>query len=129
MRIDLDFTAYLKSLTPNPVEQNKLAEDYSTSPAVMFVRRSGFTDLFLNGGIGLTTTEYDVEVYGTDVDAVDTLVETLRPPLNGFMGAMGQTTVLGGFVEEHSDDYTSKVELNTDEGLHVQTFAVKLIHY
>lgn len=130
MQLDLDLTTWLqwKTLNAYPIEQNKIAEDYNSSPAIMFIRRNAVTDLFLNGNTGLNETEYDVEVYGTDVDAVDTAVELIRPALNGFRGVMGFTTVLGSFVTDHADDYTPKVELNTDEGLHVQTFALKFIH-
>ena len=130
MQIDLDLTSQLQWLTSNqyPVEQNKIAEDYSVAPAIMFVRRNQVQDLFLNGNIGINESEYDIEIYGTDIDAVDAAAELLRTPLNGFTGNMGLTFVYAAFVTDHSDDYTPKVELQTDEGLHVQTFALRLIH-
>lgn len=130
MQIDLDLTQQITWLTANqyPVEQNKIAEDYSVAPAIMFVRRNQVQDLFLNGNTGLNESEYDIEIYGTDIDAVDAAAELLRTPLNGFSGSMGLTFVYAAFVTDHSDDYTPKVELQTDEGLHVQTFALRLIH-
>lgn len=130
MQIDVDFTSWLQWQTFNqyPVEQNKIAEDYTTSPAIMFIRRDSNTDVYLGGSQGLNTTLFDVEVYGIDVDAVDAVVESIRPALNGFRGMMGFTTVLGAFVENHNDGYTPKIDLETDDGLHVQTFALKIIH-
>lgn len=130
MQIDLDLTQQLKWLTGNqyPIEQNKIAEDYNTAPAIMFARRNQVQDLFLNGSTGLNHSEYDVEIYGTDIDAVDAAAEMLRAPLNGYAGQMGLTFICASFVTDHSDDYTPKVDLNTDEGLHVQTFALRLIH-
>lgn len=135
MQLDLDLTAYLVSKLPGtPVEQNKLAESYATNPAVYFVRRPSSQDLLLSGAANLAETEYDVEVYGIDIDAVNTLADHLTAPvsgggyLNGFQGAMGSTTVLAAFVEDQADDYTPKVELNTDEGLHVVTFALRILH-
>lgn len=130
MQIDLDLTQQLQFLTFSqyPVEQNKIAEDYSVAPAIMFVRRNQVQDLFLGGQTGLNESEYDIEIYGTDIDAVDAAAELLRTPLNGFSGNMGLTFVYAAFVTDHSDDYTPKVELQTDEGLHVQTFALRLIH-
>jgi hypothetical protein len=41
---------------------------------------------------------------------------------------MGTTTVLAAFVSDQADDYTPKVELNTDEGLNVVSFALKIMH-
>ncbi len=41
--------------------------------------------------------------------------------LNGYRGAMGNSTVLGMFVEDHSDDYVPLL-LDADEGYFVSTF-------
>jgi hypothetical protein len=136
MQLDIDLVTYLSAhlFGPPPIEQNKIAEDYSTSPAIMFVRRPSNQDLFLNGTADIADTEYDFEVYGTDVDAVNALADSLVKPasagglLNGFQGAMGTTTVLAAFVEDQADDYTPKIELNTDEGLHVVSFLLRILH-
>lgn len=136
MQLDLDLLAYLNAHVtgPPPIEQNKIAEDYTSTPAIMFVRRPSNQDVFLDGSPGLSETEYDFEIYGIDIDAVNTLADGLVKPvssaglLNGFQGAMGDTEVLAAFVSDQSDDYTPKVDLNTDEGLHVVSFALKIIH-
>lgn len=130
MQLDIDLTQWLQWTTNNtiPVEQNKIAEDYTTSPAIMFVRRNANQDLFLDGSLMNHETEYDVEVYGTDVDAVDAIVELIRPLLNGFRGEMGETTILAAFVADHADEYTPKIEMSTDEGLHVQTLSFRVLH-
>lgn len=130
MQLDIDLQQQIQFLTfgQYPVEQNKIAEDYTTAPAIMFMKRDSNQDLFADGVPGLTYTEYDVEIYGEDIDAVDSVTETLRLALNGFRGQMGLTFVLGSFVSDHADDYTPKIELATDEGLNVQTFALQIIH-
>ena len=137
MQIDIDLLTYLKAHitgTVPTIEQNKLAEDYATSPAIMFVRRPSMQDVLLSGFPNIAETEYDFEIYGIDIDAVNTLADQLVAPytagglLNGFQGAMGTTTVLAAFVSDQADDYTPKVELNTDEGLNVVSFALKIMH-
>lgn len=136
MQLDIDLVTYLSAhLAGTPIEQNKLAEDYATNPAVMFVRRPSSQDVLLSGAQpSIAETHYDLEVYGINIDAVETLADQLVAPyaagglLNGFQGPMGTTTVLAAFVADHADDYTSKVELNTDEGLHVVTFALSILH-
>lgn len=136
MQLDVDLVFYLQGrlLGFPPIEQNKIAEDYTSSPAIMFVRRPSNQDLLLGGAASMAVTEYDIEVYGTDVDAVNSLADQMTTPvslggvLNGFQGKMGTTTVLAAFVEDQADDYTPKVDLNTDEGLHVVSFALKILH-
>lgn len=136
MQLDVDLVFYLQGVLSGPpvIEQNKIAEDYATNPAIMFVRRPSNQDLLLNGTPSIVQTDYDVEVYGLDVDATNTLADQLVKPvsiggaLNGFQGKMGTTTVLAAFVEDEADDYTPKVTLNTDEGLHVVSFALRILH-
>lgn len=131
MQIDIDLAAQMAALTLAPAEQNKLAEDFPQMPAVVFFRRDSAQDLFLDGMAGLTTTDFDVEIYGVDVDAVEAMADTLKGPnaLHGFRGLMGQSTVLGAFVSDHASDYLAKSDLATDEGLHSATFALLVIHY
>jgi hypothetical protein len=136
MQLDIDLITYLKAhlAGPPPIEQNKIAEDYATNPAIMFIRRPSTQDLLLSGFPSIAETEYDFEIYGIDIDAVNTLADELVAPytsgglLNGFQGAMGSTVVLAAFVSDQADDYTPKVELNTDEGLNVVSFALKIMH-
>jgi hypothetical protein len=127
MQIDLDLTSYLQFHSGATVEQNKISE---TQPlvAVFFQRRPSNQDLFLDGSAGLYDTNFDVEIYGTDIDAVESLADSLKTLLHGFAGHMGFTYVYSIFVSDHEEDYTSKVELNTDAGLHVSTFALEISH-
>ncbi len=125
MSIDIDFESYLTSLTTSQVQQNYLSEDKSY-PAVWFQRRNASTELLLNGGISLIQTQYDVAVYGDDPDAAGAVADHLTVSLNGFRGAMGNTTVLGAFVSDADDDFIRK-EFNADEGIHVFAFAVQIL--
>jgi len=128
MQIDIDLRSYLATNLGIGVEQNKIAEDYNTSPALMFQRRPSTQDLFLNGTPSINETNFDIEIYGIDIDAVETTTDTAKTLLNGFKGTMGSTFVLGAFVTDHEDDYTPKVELQNDEGLNVCTFALQIIY-
>jgi hypothetical protein len=111
-----------------PVEQNKIAEDYSNSPAIYIHRRPSQQEVFLDGTQSIAETNFDVEIYGEDIDAVEALADTLKPQLNGQQGQMGLTMVNGMFVSDHEGNYESKIQLNTDEGLHVSTFALQIFH-
>jgi len=134
MQIDIDLVTYLQETITSPIEQNKIAEDYTTNPAIMFVRRPSTQDLLLDGSPSIAETEYDFEIYGIDIDAVESLADSLVKPvfsgglLNGFQGVMGATSVLASFVSDQADDYTPKVEQNTDEGLHVVSFTLRILH-
>lgn len=128
MQLDIDLTTFMSAqLSGKPVEQNKLAEDYTTTPAVVFFRSDSTEDLLLNGDAGLTTTNYDVEIYGSDIDAVESAADTLKTALHGKIGAMGDSTILGAFVSDHASDYVPKADLATDEGLNSSTFSLQII--
>lgn len=125
MKLDTDLQRYLALWTRATVEQNKVQEEVSASPAILYAVKKAEQDVFLDGDPGITTIEYDVEVYGTDPDAVDRVTEVARTKLNGFQGQMGLTFVLGGFARDQDSDYVSKVQLATDEGFHVSSFVWK----
>jgi predicted exporter len=112
----------------SPVEQGKISADKTPSTAVYFSRAPSTQHMFLGGEAGLWDSNFDVEVYGSDIDAVETLATNLIVACQGFTGAMGQTTVLAMFVSDHAEDYVSKVEMNTDSGLNVSHFALEIIH-
>lgn len=127
MQVDLDLTTYLSSLAGTPVEQNKISED-KTAPNMFFRRKPSQTDLFLDGTVSLYETNYDVECYGENIDQVETLCDALRTNLNGYAGAMGETTVLGAFTADHEEDYQSKLDFGIDEGMNVASFSLQLVH-
>lgn len=126
MAVDADFYNKLDSLTTYDVQQNVVNTDKQT-PYVWFQRRSELKDVFLNGSAGLSTIDFDVEVIGEDINAVETEALSLRNSLNGFAGLIGTTQVLGCFVNDADDDYISKT-IAADTGVHVIAFEVTLIY-
>jgi hypothetical protein len=128
MQVDIDLTAFLSMTANVPVEQNNISEMKTSTPQVYFARRPSQQELFLDGTPIMYDTNFDVEIYGEDIDAVESLADTLKPVLNGFRGNMGATTVLGMFVSDHAEEYTSKAEMSSSEGLHVATFALNILH-
>lgn len=127
MHLDIDLQQYLRFWLHCTVEQNKISEETAATPCVTFIVRNDNQEQFLGGGDQIRVTEYDIEVYGEDIDAVDTLAAKARGLLNGFRGMMGLTTVLGGFVRDQDGNYVPKASHATDEGLHVNSFVWKVI--
>lgn len=127
--IDTDLQQFLYWTSNGAVvEQGKVSENYTTSPAIYFNRINSDVELFLGGEAGLYDSNYDVEVYGEDIDKVEDMAQALISALHGFMGKMGYTTVQAAFVTDHSEDYASKVAMETDEGINVSHFALQIIH-
>jgi len=129
MQIDIDLQSELSFLSGAgvPVEQGKISEG-NAYPAVYYSRRPSNQELYLSGKPCLSDTNFTIEVYGEDIDAVETLADKLRTALHGFKGWMGSTFVKGSFCEDSEEDYQSKVEMNTDEGINVSMFNLQILH-
>jgi len=126
--LDTDFQAHLIALvggTAN-VSENVIPED-RVVPSVWWQRRTANTDVFLSGQPILNETNYDVEVYSTNIDQAASVADTLKDSLNGYFGVMGTSRVLGSFVEEANDDYIPKAAIADDTGLHNFSFFVRMI--
>lgn len=126
MSLDTDLYTKLMAESAYPVQQNTISED-KDEPYVWFMRSQDNQDLTLDGNTNLLRESwFDVEVIGLEVSAVETEADTLREALNGFHGAMGDTTVLGMFVFDADSDYLSRTTA-ADSGLHVAAFRVQLL--
>lgn len=126
MSVDTSLQAYMASLTDAPVQQNVNSQD-TVQPRVWFQRRSGNTDLFVDGTPSLTNTIYDVEVIGLDIDEVSGIADTLQTALNGKHGTMEGMIVLGIFVEDSDDEYEIR-SIDTDDNWNVAAFSVRIIY-
>lgn len=75
-------------------------------------------------------SEFDVEVISDDIDEAQNQADAIKTALQS-LGAgvtIGTTYCQAIFVELHNDDYISRVVLNTDDGLHVCAFSVRVFH-
>lgn len=127
-------TSFYTWLTANAhgyiVQENKIDFDQSL-PWIWFKRASTIQERFLGGATrNLFTTEFDVEVISADIDGVQSMADTIKTALQNISPAsvVGSTYCMGIFVNEHTDDYISKVILNNDTGLHRATFSVRIFH-
>jgi hypothetical protein len=112
------------------VQEGKLDWDRSL-PWVWFRRAGTIQERMLGGAlVDNFTTDIDVEFVDTDIDAVQTQADSIKTALQTITPGtiVGSTFCHGIFVNEHSDDYIPKTILDTDEGLHLATFSVRIFH-
>lgn len=128
MSLDTDLQAYVTFNAQCKMEMNKISEQTSVTPNVFYCRAPSHQDLLLSGSPSFSEENYDVEVYGEDIDAVESLAQTLINLLHGYRGNIGLTYCHAVMVSDHAQDYQSKVLMNTDAGLHVSTFSLQIIH-
>jgi len=128
--IDTSFFSWLDSQTTWQIQEGKIDTE-KDDPFIWFRRASTVQFHLLNGtALDVFTTYFDVEVIGADIDAVQTQADSLKTALQSISPAtvVGSTFCKAITVEDHEDDYLSKVVLNTDDGLHLASFSVKIIH-
>ncbi len=112
-------------MTSAPVQQNYMSTDQA-QPRVWYQRKQGDTHVLLSGSPYQSEVLFEVEVDGLDPDVAAGIATTIQDRMNGFFGIMGQTRVLGAFVEDAADDYQPR-GINTDDGYHVFAFGVRII--
>jgi hypothetical protein len=74
------------------------------------------------------TTDVDLEIVGSDIDAVQSQADSLKTALQITATTVGSTFCMAIFVVGHSDDYVSKTVLDTDEGLHFVALSLRIFH-
>lgn len=134
MAVDEDLRTKLATIINDatiPIEEGKVS-DTRARTRVWYRRANSNTDVFIGGNAGLTETRFDIEVHGENIATVQTLAASIKAlhsagGLNGLSGAFGSSSVLGIFVEDHSDDYEPKGGFETDTGLHVCSLDVQVI--
>ncbi len=126
MSLDVAFHNKLVSLVDAsvPVSENYVSEDKG-QPRVWWQRSTSNVELLLSGQLSLVDTNYNVEVFGSDIDATASIADALKSSLHGFRGQMGDSFVLGMFVTDHSDEYLPR-NIDTDDGFHGFSFAVQV---
>jgi len=112
------------------IQEGKIDFDRAT-PWIWFKRSSTIQERLLSGAVTDNfVTEIDVEIVDTDIDCVQAQADNLKTALQAIApGSMLETTFcMAIFVNEHDDEYISKSVLNTDDGLHVASFSVRIFH-
>ena len=131
--IDVDFRAYLAGLglvtdanVPGAIQQDSVDQN-GPADFIWFHRRSSTRDINLDGGKrGFTETSFDLELISDDISLAQAWAENVKEVLDGYRGEMGDSFVLGAFVEDHADDYVPIG--GADEGKHVCSLDIQLIH-
>lgn len=127
MSLETDLQSYLASLaSPVPVQLDYSSTD-KTEPRVWFRRREETTELLLAGnGTALTESVYEVEINGLDPDVTGSIADTMKLTLNGLRGKIGNTRLLGTFVEDASGDFAYR-GLSADDGYHTFAFNLRIM--
>ena len=128
--IDEDFRTLLAAQSipaGTPVEKGKISEEQATV-RVLYQVADSTQDVHLGGQTGLTTTAFDVECGAREDDSTaQNMAGTLKTALNAFRGAAGSSSILGIFVEDHSDEYQPMM-LDSDVGYFIASFRANVIH-
>ncbi len=130
--IDSSFYTFLVANVTSgwTVQEGKLDFD-KVNPWVWFRRASTVQERLLSGAAcDNFTTDIDVEVVGTDIDAVQTEADTLKYALQTLAtpSTVGSTFCHYVEVTDHNDDYIPRSVFNTDTGYHVASFQVRILH-
>ncbi len=132
MSLDASLRAKLLTLAHGaPVQQNYANED-DPEPRVWYQRQTGHTPMDLAGKqVWIRETTYAVEVNALDPDVGAAIAEAIAAEfpagMNGFRGVIGDTLVLGCFVEDASDEYVPR-GLDVDDGFHVFAFNLRIMY-
>jgi len=117
----LDVTELSDRVGGNRVAENNAQAAWlrEGGPYVVYLRRSTDGEHTLDSAPGEEPFRqyFDVECYGTDVAKVDELAEAIKRTMNLYRGNFGQGSVQGVFINDHTDDYQSRVNI-ADAGLH-----------
>ena len=130
--IDVSFCSWLSSNVSGgfSVQQSKVDFD-KTIPFVFFRRASTIQERLMSGVLTDNfETTIDVEVVSTDIDEMESEADSLKTLLQQISpcSLLGNTFTFAIEVMEHSDEYISRVILDSDEGLHLATFSVVIFH-
>ncbi len=132
MSLDTSLQSKLALLAGVPVQQNYSSMDLPET-RVWYQRQSGQAPTDLAGReLLLRETVYGIEVNSTDPDRgadIAEAISALAPTgMNGFRGTMGDQLILACFVEDASDDYVPRGNLNSDAGFHVFAFNLRILN-
>lgn len=98
---------------------------YANFPCVVYRRANGGHEHDLDGSAGYAAPQFEFHVLAQDPDDVEGICEALRQALQGFKGAMGDTTVDRCTLEDESDDYLES-RVGDDVGFHRTVLIYKI---
>ncbi len=125
--IDEDFRAFILDEYPTlNIQQNTNIQSLD-EPRIWFQRRSSEQDLMLND-LGLVTSTFDVEVISSDIETGANITQDLKTLLHGYKGSFGDSTALLVEWTDHDDDYIYNGIGDGDEGKHISSLQVAVIH-
>lgn len=108
--------------------QQNLNNQVMTTPRI-FYQRSGTTqDLLLNVKSPIITTNFDLEVISDSIQESADIAEMIKDEILGYSGDMGTTQVLLAEYEDHDDNYIPQGLGDGDEGKHIATLRLSIIH-
>lgn len=105
----------------------KVPQVNATYPYVSYRRASGDYEHDLDGGAGLASPIFEIDVWSPKTTEVEAVGQAIRLALQGYRGLMGDVNVVG--VElENEEDFFHPADVASDEGRHRTRFRYR-IHY
>jgi hypothetical protein len=128
--IDSSLFTFLATTPGYSVQEGKIDFDRVT-PWLWFRRSSTEQERLLSGALcDNFISTFDVEMVDTDIDAVQAACDTLKTDLQTIPPGtvVGNTFCQAVIVADANDDYIPRTVLDTDTGLHVCLFQIKVYH-
>jgi len=109
---------------PGAVQQGVEMEN-PPLPRIWYQRTNEEDDRDLEGGPGLVTSEWTIEVISDDLDEAQEIALAARRYLDCYRGALGTQTVEGIFAGSQTDDYVPG-GVAAESGLCVSALALQI---